>query len=756
MLRARLAARRAVRFSSLARSNGKRFVPPLVPRHGDIVTERSLPFRTNAIPLNFEVNSLDTLPLAGKNGSLTATYNLSDEFSNFAISPQTSRNNVPRRISINSRLKTGIQKRRTIRAFSTNGSPNPRRTPMKAASSQAVSPTTHSTKNGTDTSATPVKAVSEKSSSAKSSNRLTWRDALKSPMKALRYSNQLRLDFVGWLKHMWAGARLLAADVRVSAGILRRITNGKQITRRQRNFIVQTGVDLARLVPFSLFLIIPLAEFALPFALRLFPNMLPSQFQDDMKKEEDMKRRLKGRIEIAKYLREVVEEKAKSIKTSSDDSELQQDAESLENFIDSIRSGNPVDSGEVSKFARLFNDEITIDGAARPQLVAMCKYMGLSPYGHDQFLRFKLRSRLNNIKKDDMEIMWEGGVNSLTDDEIVKACQDRGIQVIGIPKKVLREQLHGWLDLSQRREIPSSLLIMSRAFFYTGSDGLKETLGSLPEEVIMDVKSAAASESGATNQERLDEARRQAKLIAMESEAEERKEREDEERRKKKEELSAADGVVDGQEESQDPEMAKAEALESEMKKEFFAAADERQSAEEKVVDDAAPVEPVMDEEELHKEQDDIRKLLVSLGELSSESAVEKEREELANLKAELAGVEAVVKESGNATGLDLRRFKTLVRKLEREVEKVDAVVGLRMKLLDQDNDGLMSFEECKNIMGVIAGNPDDALVAETLRRLDADADGNISKADLARLLKELQGETSALDKPPVSTQPNS
>lgn len=106
----------------------------------------------------------------------------------------------------------------------------------------------------------------------------------------------------------------------MSSGILRRIVNGKQISRRERNFIVQTGVDLARLVPFSLFLIIPLAEFALPFALRLFPHMLPSQFQDDMKKTEDMKKQLKGRLEIAKYLRDVVEEKAKVIKSSSEDS----------------------------------------------------------------------------------------------------------------------------------------------------------------------------------------------------------------------------------------------------------------------------------------------------------------------------------------------------------------------------------------------------------------------------------------------------
>lgn len=110
--------------------------------------------------------------------------------------------------------------------------------------------------------------------------------------------------------------KLLAADVRVSSRIVKKITHGKEISRRERNFIVKTGVDLARLVPFSLFLIIPLAEFALPFALRLFPNMLPSQFQDQMKTEEDMKRRLKGRLELAKYLRDVVEERATEIKAS--------------------------------------------------------------------------------------------------------------------------------------------------------------------------------------------------------------------------------------------------------------------------------------------------------------------------------------------------------------------------------------------------------------------------------------------------------
>lgn len=192
-----------------------------------------------------------------------------------------------RRILLSGYKGTGIEKRRTMRMYSTqsssskssDGSGSSSSPPGKRAATQATKTT------------------------AKANGRLTWRDSMKSPMKALRYSNQLYRDFINWCKHMWAGMKLLAvcisrpatrvcysvgecltgvvivfygfiqADVRVSAGIVRRITNGKQISRRERNFIVQTGVDLARLVPFSLFLIIPAAEFALPFALRVLSTI---------------------------------------------------------------------------------------------------------------------------------------------------------------------------------------------------------------------------------------------------------------------------------------------------------------------------------------------------------------------------------------------------------------------------------------------------------------------------------------------------
>ncbi|PNH04510.1 LETM1 and EF-hand domain-containing protein 1, mitochondrial [Tetrabaena socialis] len=48
--------------------------------------------------------------------------------------------------------------------------------------------------------------------------------------------------------------------------------------------------------------VIPFLEFALPVLLRIFPNMLPSTFEDKLKKEEELKRRLGIKLELAKFL----------------------------------------------------------------------------------------------------------------------------------------------------------------------------------------------------------------------------------------------------------------------------------------------------------------------------------------------------------------------------------------------------------------------------------------------------------------------
>lgn len=618
---------------------------------------------------------------------------------------------------------------------------------------------------------------------------MTWREAASGPLKAARYLNQSRLDLSGWFRHMWAGVKLLAADVRVSGRVMKKISHGKSITRRERNFIVQTGVDLARLVPFSLFLIIPAAEFALPFALRLFPNMLPSQFQSQMQKEENMTRRLKANIELAKYLRDVVENQARAIKSSHQDSDIKQEASRLAEFLEDIRSGKRVNISDVSRFAKLFNDELTIDGAVRPQLVAMCKFLGISAHGTDQLLRFRLRSRLNSIKSDDMSIAWEGGAHSLTDEEVTKACRDRGIRISGASKKHLRSQLKEWLEMSQDRDIPTSLMVLSRAFLYTGQvgagegtgeEGLKEALSSLPDDVVEDATMEAGGGDG-SNIDRLEEAKRQSKLIEIEAEREARKEKDAEEKRLRllaeSESLLKEAVAVDGASTSDsisDAAAATAAAVnEAKIKAEHFTkessggdadaaksgegsdASPEFGAADEEKVSSDSPsaedkesaVDERRDEDTIASERDSMKRFLDAFNALLSESAVDKEREELSELKTELAEAESVLASLGDNKKSELRRFKKMVTKLENQVESVDGKIGASMKLLDLDNDGVMSMEECVNAVKMLADNDSDAeIVTESLRRLDADADGNISRDDIQRVLDELQTEAAGMD----------
>ena len=105
-------------------------------------------------------------------------------------------------------------------------------------------------------------------------------------------------------EHYWVGSKLLYADVQTAMKLVRRTLQGSSLTRRERKQLLRTTSDLFRLVPFSMFVLIPFMEFALPLALRLFPNMLPSTFQDSLKEEENMKRELQSRIAMAQFFQE--------------------------------------------------------------------------------------------------------------------------------------------------------------------------------------------------------------------------------------------------------------------------------------------------------------------------------------------------------------------------------------------------------------------------------------------------------------------
>jgi len=296
-------------------------------------------------------------------------------------------------------------------------------------------------------------------------------------------------------KHYWVGTKLLWVEVKIAREILGRIASGHGMTRRERMQLIRTTMDMFRLVPFAVFVIVPFMELLLPVALKLFPNMLPSTFQDKLKKEEGLKMELQMRLAVAGFFQETLTEMANK-KTESSSGEAASAGKDVLDFIEKARLGEPLPNDTVIRIAQYFKDELTLANINRPQLVSMCQYMGLPFFGADAFLRFQLRTKLRSIKEDDRRILWEG-IDSLTLLELREACNERGMRTIGLSEYGYKRQLQEWLDLSIQKNIPISLLIMSRAFLLTSKysqpeEILKSSMSSLDSEIINEVVLAVA------------------------------------------------------------------------------------------------------------------------------------------------------------------------------------------------------------------------------------------------------------------------
>jgi LETM1 and EF-hand domain-containing protein 1 len=175
---------------------------------------------------------------------------------------------------------------------------------------------------------------------------------------------------------------------------------------------------------------------------------------------------------------------------------------------------------------KIFRDDLTLDNLSRPQLVSMCRYMNLNTFGTDMMLRYQIRHRMRQIKRDDRVISYEG-VESLSVAELQTACASRGIKTFGISPARLREDLQTWLDLRLRDGVPSTLLVLSNAYMYGQTtsevssqiDALTGVLSSIPEELFHEIElEVHNAEGAATNKQRLEVLKEQQELIAEENE----------------------------------------------------------------------------------------------------------------------------------------------------------------------------------------------------------------------------------------------
>ncbi|KAI8654726.1 Letm1 RBD domain-containing protein [Fusarium keratoplasticum] len=322
-------------------------------------------------------------------------------------------------------------------------------------------------------------------------------------------------------QHYWDGSKLLGTEIKISWRLALKMAAGYELTRRENKQLQRTVQDLGRLVPFSVFIIVPLGEALLPLALKLFPNMLPSTFEGPKSKEAKATLLRSTRKEVSTFLRQTLGETGLPV------SQATTQREEFSNFFRKVRAtGEAPTAEDVIKVCKVFRDDLTLDNLSRPQLVSMCRYMNLNTFGTDMMLRYQIRHRMRQIKRDDKAISFEG-IDSLTVAELQGACAARGIRTHSVSPARMRSDLQTWLDLRLREGVPSTLLVLSNAYMYGQGSGegssqieaLVGVLSAIPEELYHEIElEVHTAEGAATNKQRLEVIKEQQDLIEDEAE----------------------------------------------------------------------------------------------------------------------------------------------------------------------------------------------------------------------------------------------
>jgi LETM1 and EF-hand domain-containing protein 1 len=316
--------------------------------------------------------------------------------------------------------------------------------------------------------------------------------------------------------HYWHGTKLLVYETKISYKLLMKLLRGEKLIRREYRQLLRTTGDMVRLVPFIIIMVVPFLEFALPVILKLFPNMLPSSFEDRLQAEEKVKKQLKVKLETAKFLQDMAENMTGKAGTNVKD---------LKQLFEKTRtSGANLTAEEVVEISQKLGEEITLENLGRPELLSLCKYMSLNAFGTDNFLRYQIRKVVEKLKQDDLMIYNEG-IDSMTTGELKAACHARGIRTIDVPEYYMRRELQQWVEMQVKHSVPAPLLILSRAFALSEDvkmeDALRAAVTSLPENVLSEAHvqaEDATHSSSATEKIRVIE--QQERIISEELEQE--------------------------------------------------------------------------------------------------------------------------------------------------------------------------------------------------------------------------------------------
>nr|VZI37917.1 unnamed protein product [Spirometra erinaceieuropaei] len=309
------------------------------------------------------------------------------------------------------------------------------------------------------------------------------------PEKSLQPKKPMWARIKAELLHYYHGFRLLGLETKIAGGICLQLLMGKTLTRRERNQLVRTVADIFRLVPFAVFIIVPFMELLLPFYLKFFPFMLPSTFKDKDKEDEKRRRVLQAKLTMAKFLQDTVMNTTAASAKGKDMPTIME----FQEFMKLVRqSGQLANTTDIMRFSRLFEDQVTLDSLQYNQLKALCQLLEIPAFGPSNLLRFQLWLRVRQLRAED-RLLAKEDVAQLPVWELQNLSRDRGMRSLGLTEERLRSQLSQWLELHLEKNVPISLLLLSRAMY------VQDT--TLPPEQqlqhVISVLPVAASEEAA-------------------------------------------------------------------------------------------------------------------------------------------------------------------------------------------------------------------------------------------------------------------
>jgi len=536
--------------------------------------------------------------------------------------------------------------------------------------------------------------------------------------------------------HYYHGFRLLSIDVAICSKLLWRVLNGKTLTRRENKQLQRTTSDLFRLIPFSVFIIVPFMELLLPLFIKFFPGMLPSTFQTSTDRQEKLRQSLGVRLEVAKFLQQTLDQMPVQHKEHSSE-----EAKQFEVFFTKIRNPTEaVSNDDIIKFAKRFDDEITLDSLSREQLAALCRVLELNTIGTSTLLRFQLRLKLRSLATDDRVIAREG-VDSLDLLELQQACKARGMRAYGLTEERLRFQLKEWIDLSLNEQVPPTLLLLSRTMLISDdsitTDKLKETMRVLPDAVGAHTRHAIGESEGKVDNKTKIE-------IIKEEERKIREEREEE----------------------HEETIAKRSAIKEEIPAPYVFA----EKLTKNILDRKEPAS--VSETDKGISSTDVQLLSDALKTLSSDKQLVVEKETIKELKEELADYKEDVEELREVRQVvkepvrESRAAKMLYNRVNKMISQLDNVLNdleTRQNQIKQaestdfvapspavEPQQMVQIDELVSTIKRMKEASDEErfkVVGDLLVKLDADKDGLLSVQEITKAVQSIDSEATNIDK---------